>query len=46
MLFIEDVIKELRTDWCGELEVKVILKDLMEVEEPLPETRKMAKNKL
>ena len=43
LLFIEDVIKELRTDWCGEFEGKQDLKDLMEkYKEPLPETRKMA----
>lgn len=43
MLFIEDVIKGLRTDWCGEFEGKQDLKDLMEkYKEPLPETRKMA----
>ena len=43
LLFIEDVIKELRTDWCCEFEGKQDLKDLMEkYKEPLPETRKMA----
>lgn len=43
LLFIEDVIKELRTEWYSEFEGKQDLKDLLEkYKEPLPETREMA----
>ena len=43
LLFIEEVIQTLRTDWCCEFEGKQDLKDLMEkYKESLPETREMA----
>lgn len=43
LLFIENVIKELRTGWYCEFEGEQDLKDLMEkYKEPLPETRELA----